>query len=204
MKLPSPSLAVLLVSVFPSFAQEVAVQPQIDSVGLFKNGLCVVKCSFHADRAGDFAWEEPPRVVHGTFLVESDGAVIVRSTMRKVDDASRAVWPTGNLQMDLAGADVQITLSPDGAQQLGGAVIGRVWTMPEANRMVAVSGRGRSAGTSNATQPRARARLNHMPSGPSTDRMYGSPSATTDQIGVLRSSPSFLRVITYTVSVRSR
>ncbi len=133
MKLPSPAptITILLASAFISFAEETTVQPQIDSVGLFKNGLCVVKCSFNAARAGDFVWEEPPRVVHGTFLVESEGAVTLRSTMRKVDDASGVALPTGNLQMDLAGAEVRLTLKDDEAK-MGGIVNGKVWTMPEA------------------------------------------------------------------------
>ena len=127
----SASIAILLASAFVSFAEETAVEPRIDSVGLFKNGLCVVKCSFAADRAGDFVWDEPPRAVHGTFLVESEGAVAVRSTMRKVDDDSAVVLPTGNLQTDLAGAEVKLTLKDD-ETKTGGTVTGKVWTMPEA------------------------------------------------------------------------
>jgi len=126
-----PTLTVLLASVFISFAEETAVRPQIDSVGLFKNGLCVVKCSFTADRAGDFVWDEPPRAVHGTFLVESEGGVTVRSTMRKADNSAGASLPTGNLQTDLAGAEVKLTLTPD-ETKAGAIVIGKVWTMPEA------------------------------------------------------------------------
>ena len=36
-----PTLTVLLASAFISLAEETAVRPHIDSVGLFKNGLCV-------------------------------------------------------------------------------------------------------------------------------------------------------------------
>ncbi|HEV7402645.1 MAG TPA: hypothetical protein VGO11_06965 [Chthoniobacteraceae bacterium] len=129
MKLPPLLLSFLLASASAALADETAVKPQIDSVGLFKNGLCVVKCSFTADRAGDFAWEEPPRVVHGTFLVESEAAATIRSTMRKVD-ASDAALPTGNLQVDLAGAEVKLTLKADETMP-GGTMIGKVWTMPE-------------------------------------------------------------------------
>ncbi len=130
MKFSPLLLSFLLASACAAFAEETPVKPQIDSVGLFKNGLCVVKCSFTADRAGDFVWEEPPRVVHGTFLVESEGAVIIRSTMRKVEAADAAL-PTGNLQADLAGAEVKLTLK-DEETKLGGTVNGKVWTMPEA------------------------------------------------------------------------
>ena len=126
-----PILTILLASAFISLAEETTVQPQIDSVGLFKNGLCVVKCSFNVDRPGDFVWEEPPRVVHGTFLVDSEAAVTLRSTMRMVDDAPGAALPTGNLQTDLAGAEVRVTLTTEGTQT-GGVVSGKVWTMPEA------------------------------------------------------------------------
>jgi hypothetical protein len=157
MKLPPLLLSFLLASAFAALADETAVKPQIDSVGLFKNGLCVVKCSFNADRAGDFVWDEPPRLVHGTFLVESDGAVTIRSTMRKVDDASVAL-PTGNLQADLAGAEVQLTLKNDEAT-IGGTMKGKVWTMPEAKPKPRVwssadpvaSGYARNAYTGNVT-----------------------------------------------------
>ena len=125
-----PTLTVLLASAFISFAEETAVRPQIDSVGLFKNGLCVVKCSFTVEQAGDFVWDEPPRAVHGSFLVESEGAVTVRSTVRKVDNASEAGLPTGHLQADLAGAEVKITLAPD-ETRVAATVTGKVWTMPE-------------------------------------------------------------------------
>ena len=126
-----PTVTVLLASAFISFAEETAVHPQIDSVGLFKNGLCVVKCSFTADRAGDFVWHEPPRTVHGTFLIESEGTVTVRSTMRKADNSDEASLPTGNLQADLAGAEVKLTLAPDETKTVA-TVTGKVWTMPEA------------------------------------------------------------------------
>jgi len=128
MKIHTPT--VLLASAFISLAEETAVRPQIDSVGLFKNGLCVVKCSFTADRVGDFVWNEPPRAVHGTFLVESEGGVTVRSTMCKAANSAEASLPTGSLQADLAGAEVKITLAPD-ETKAGTIVTGKVWTMPE-------------------------------------------------------------------------
>ncbi|MGB3117323.1 MAG: hypothetical protein WBE58_00770, partial [Verrucomicrobiales bacterium] len=67
-------------------AEEIAVQPNIDSVGLFKNGLCVVHSFFEADAPGIYRWDDPPRCVHGTFFVESEGSVVVWSTARKVAD----------------------------------------------------------------------------------------------------------------------
>ncbi len=144
-----PTLTILLASAFLAFAEETAVHPQIDSVGLFKNGLCVVKRSFTADHAGDFVWNEPPRAVHGTFLVESEGGVTVRSTMRKADNSAEASLPTGNLQADLAGAEVKITLAPDETKAVA-TVTGKVWTMPEAKPEPRVWGSQDGAGDSSA------------------------------------------------------
>ena len=127
----SAALLILLASAPIAFTEETAVHPQIDSVGLFKNGLCVVTCSFAADRAGDFLWDEPPRAVHGTFFVESEGAVAIRTTLRKAEDPDEADLPTGNLQTDLAGAEVRITMIPD-ENKPGAVVSGKIWTIPEA------------------------------------------------------------------------
>src|SRR5215207_4402448 len=65
----------LLAMVGVASAKETVIEPKIESVGLFKNGLCVVKGSFAANEPGEFLWDEPPRAVHGTFLVESGGPV---------------------------------------------------------------------------------------------------------------------------------
>jgi hypothetical protein len=82
---------------------ETVARPKIESVGLFKNGLCVVKFSFSAEHAGEFLWEEPPRAVHGIFSrVWLGGGAAV--TVRKVMDAEEPTLLTGNLQTDLAGA----------------------------------------------------------------------------------------------------
>lgn len=123
-------LTVLLAAASVSFAEESVIHPKIDSVGLFKNGLCVVRCSFTADRAGDFVWDEPPRAVHGTFCAESGGAITVRSTLRKVDQGAESSLPTGNLQADLAGAEVKLTLTSEEGKA-STVLTGKVWTMPE-------------------------------------------------------------------------
>ena len=111
-------------------AEEIAVQPNIDSVGLFKNGLCVVHSSFEAGAPGIYRWEDPPRCVHGTFFVESEGSVVVRSTARKVADPESVDLPTGTLQTDLAGATVKLTLST-APNTPPVEITGIVWKMPE-------------------------------------------------------------------------
>ena len=40
-------------------AKETVIKPQIEWVGLFKNGLCMVKGSFPATEPGEFLWDEP-------------------------------------------------------------------------------------------------------------------------------------------------
>lgn len=123
-------VTMLLASAMVSQAEDSVVQPKVESVGLFKNGLCVVKCSFAADHAGSFIWNDPPRAVHGTFFVESDAPVTVQSTTRKVNNADKAMLPTGILQTDLAGAEVKLLLTGENGAQ-GTTVTGKIWSVPQ-------------------------------------------------------------------------
>ena len=123
-------VTMLLASVMVSQAEDSVVQPKVESVGLFKNGLCVVKCSFAADHAGSFVWNDPPRSVHGTFFVESDAPVTVQSTTRKVNNADKAMLPTGILQTDLAGSEVKLSLTGENGAP-GTTVAGKVWSVPQ-------------------------------------------------------------------------
>lgn len=138
----SPPLTLLLSCIFISIASnsecvahahatastETVIHPTIDSVGLFKNGLAVVKASFPIDGPGDYRWEEVPRVVHGSFWVESDAFVTIQSTTRLIEETSETEFPTGSLQQDLAGKRVTIT------RQTGHEDVttlrGTVWDMP--------------------------------------------------------------------------
>ena len=119
-------LLALLVST--GFAQEKPLQPKIDSVALFKNGLAVVSASFEPDGAGDYVWADPPKAIHGTFFVESAGGMVIRSSMRSLPEKGPAS-PTGLLQRDLAGATIRgsLTLGEEGGTQ---AFAGTVWEMP--------------------------------------------------------------------------
>lgn len=123
-------VTMLLASAMVSQAEDSVVQPKVESVGLFKNGLCVVKCSFAADHAGSFIWNDPPRAVHGTFFVESDAPVTVQSTTRKVNNADKAMLPTGILQTDLAGAEVKLLLTSENGAP-GTTVTGKIWSVPQ-------------------------------------------------------------------------
>ncbi len=112
-------------------AEEIPVTPHVDSVGLFKNGVAVVRASFEAKQAGVYRWDDLPRPIHGSFWVESEGAVGVRSTTRMVEETDKAETPAGNLQKDLAGKMVTVKLKAS-AGIPEPELRGRVWMIPDA------------------------------------------------------------------------
>src|SRR5437763_4452097 len=83
-------------------AQETIVKSKIVSVGLFKNGLAVVKREVQIDKAGTYRLDASPEPVHGTFWVESNAKVEASVKMR---DVEVPVHTDGaiRLQNDLAG-----------------------------------------------------------------------------------------------------
>jgi hypothetical protein len=109
---------------------ETVVTPVIDSVGLFKNGLVIVRASFPVAGPGQYQWNQVPRIAHGSLWVESDGSVAIRSTTRMVEVAAGAELATGNLQQDLAGKTVSVTLKADAAGAAGVMLEGEVWRIP--------------------------------------------------------------------------
>ena len=115
---------------------EKTVTPTIESVGMFKNGLTVVRATFPIDGSGKYIWKKVPQVVHGSFWVESDAKVTVRSTTRMVEETEEAEQPVGTLQKDLAGKNITVTLR-DRSNILSEAsttedhiVTGTVWDVP--------------------------------------------------------------------------
>jgi hypothetical protein len=110
-------------------AEELSCEPQVDSMGLFKNGLAVVRTSFVAKGPGVYRWEHPPRTVQGTFFVESAKPVIVRSTQRTVEAMETQLPPIGNLQVDLAGSVVRLTVEMTNQEEKQ-VIVGTVWKMP--------------------------------------------------------------------------
>ncbi|WP_035610431.1 hypothetical protein [Haloferula sp. BvORR071] len=120
-------LALVVVPIYA--AEETAVTPRVDSVGLFKNSVAVVRASFEVKGPGVYCWQDLPRAVHGSFWVESDGQVTIRSTTRMLEDPE-PVLPSGILQRDLAGAPVTVKLKSTAPAQEP-LVSGKVWTMPE-------------------------------------------------------------------------
>ncbi len=130
-RMMKPFLRAALVFVLPlSVAEEIPVSPHVDSVELFKNGVAVVRASFEVKNPGLYRWDEVPRAVHGSFWVESDGAVGIQSTSRMVEETATVESPTGIIQRDLAGQPVTVKLkSTAGAQEP--VLSGKVWAIPE-------------------------------------------------------------------------
>ncbi|MBC7980695.1 MAG: hypothetical protein H7Y36_09055 [Armatimonadetes bacterium] len=127
-----PNLLLFLALSSTAFAaDEKVITPTFDSVGLFKNGLAVVRVSFPAEGPGQYLWDKVPRAVHGTLWVESDGIVSVQSTTRMIDKTDDVEVASGNLQKDLAGKNVTVTLRKDSISDMA-TVTGRVWEVPTA------------------------------------------------------------------------
>ena len=100
------------------------VPSRIEHVGLFKNGLAVVRRSVVLPENGVFDVEDVPAPIHGTFWIDSDGAVATRVTKRtRSEDVELEL--TGDVQRDLAGAKVEIERQGDRP-----SLVGRVVELP--------------------------------------------------------------------------
>ncbi len=127
---PLTTAAALLAGLATGLAVETPVQPQIDSVGLFKNGVAVVRASFTVPGPGTYRWDAVPQTIHGTFAVDSDAVLSTTATHRIVEEELKSA-PTG-MQDALAGKNVTVTLQSAGVGGSGPANLrgGRVWAVP--------------------------------------------------------------------------
>lgn len=110
-------------------AAEIPVSPSFQSIGMFKNGLAVVRATFPVNGPGQYLWDEVPRVTHGSFWIESDGIVSVQSTSRMVSEVDEVEAATGSLQSDLAGKNVKLWLSETRPGE-NAMITGTVWEVP--------------------------------------------------------------------------
>ncbi|MEO8616166.1 MAG: hypothetical protein ABI600_13560 [Luteolibacter sp.] len=129
MKTPLTLLCVLIGAVSALAIEEKPVTPVLESVGLFKNGLAVVRATFPVSGPGLYRWDKVPRVVHGSFWIESDGQVSVQSTTRLLESTDATESPSGLLQKDLAGKEVTLTLKTTAGTQPAD-LTGTVWAVP--------------------------------------------------------------------------
>jgi hypothetical protein len=63
---------------------EINVSPTTPSVALFKNGVTVIQQEINIPEPGVYLWDKVPSVIHGTFFIESDLNVEIRTTQRLI------------------------------------------------------------------------------------------------------------------------
>lgn len=103
-------------------AEEKPVTSRVVSIGLFKNGLAVVRRTATVPGPGTYRVENVPEPVHGTYWIESDAKVVTRLTRRVVDvPADRTMGV--DLQGELAGKEVVIHFADAGTPPVTGKVV---------------------------------------------------------------------------------
>ncbi len=113
-----------LLAVAPSApAQEAIAKSKIVSVGLFKNGLAVVKREVLIDKAGAYRLDAAPEAVHGSFWIESTSKVEAAVKMRDVEVPIHTEGGGMKMQSDLAGKKVTLTFRNDKLGQVTGTVV---------------------------------------------------------------------------------
>ena len=111
--------------------QPIVLDSKIESVGLFKNGLAVVRRSVEVPGNGTFDLMDLPEPVHGTFWVESAAEITVRITLAEVAADDSAIEHPSHVA-SLEGGRVTIHFN----QEYLGSVKGRVlrWRDQTSNR----------------------------------------------------------------------
>ena len=110
-----------LLNAAPARADESAAKSRIVAVGLFKNGLAVIKREVTLGKAGKYVLDDVPEPVHGTYWIESIAPVESSVEMREVEVPVNELAPA-NLQEDLAGKKVTIHFKGDKAPPANGTV----------------------------------------------------------------------------------
>ena len=101
---------------------ETPLTSRIVSVGLFKNGLAVVRRTATVPSSGTYLIDDIPVPVHGTYWVESDARITTRITHRVVelpDELAQEI----DFQDDLAGKEVAIHFAENGVPSIKGIVV---------------------------------------------------------------------------------
>ncbi len=117
----------LLTAISSVKGDEIVVQPQIESVGVFKNGIAVVRASFNVAGPGSYRWDQVPQAIHATFSVDSEAVLTTRATHRLLEEPADPSPP--EIQDALAGKNVVVSLSGEHGQ-FPVTVSGRIWQVP--------------------------------------------------------------------------
>src|SRR5262249_8688000 len=115
-------LALCLVAGGVARADEQSAKGRIVSVGLFKNGLAIVRLEVAVPGPGTYRLDEVPDPVHGTLWVQSDVAVEAQVQNRDVEVPANEALP-GNLQVELAGRKVVVYFRGDKLPPVNGTVV---------------------------------------------------------------------------------
>ncbi len=99
-----------------------SVSSRITSIGLFKNGLAVVRREVTLPADGVYEIADVPQPAHGTFWVESSAVIQTRMTTREFEVPMRTTAGV-NLQDDLAGRTVTIHFRDAGGPPVTGRVV---------------------------------------------------------------------------------
>ncbi|MBI3824125.1 MAG: hypothetical protein HY289_15765 [Planctomycetes bacterium] len=121
----SPSVWCILAAVIltpHAQAQEAVAKSKIVSVGLFKNGLAVVKREVQIPKEGTYRLDASPEPIHGSFWIESTGKVEAAVKMRDVEVPLHAEGGM-RLQHDLAGKKVTLTFRNDKLGSVTGTLV---------------------------------------------------------------------------------
>ena len=102
--------------------KERPLESRIASVGLFKNGLAVVKRTVELPGPGTFRIDDVPQPVHGTFWIESDAKIVTRLTRRSVE-VPAGVRSKGDFQQELVGKEVVIHFADSDTPPATGRVV---------------------------------------------------------------------------------
>ena len=119
--------ALFLAAIFPVMGDEVVVQPKIESIGVFKNGIAVVRASFDVSGPGSYRWDQVPQAIHATFSVKSEAVLTTRATHRLLQEPADP--NPAEIQAALAGKNVVISLRGQHGPTPA-SMSGRIWQVP--------------------------------------------------------------------------
>lgn len=106
----------------PGYAGEtIKIESKIKSIGLFKNGLAVVKRTISIPKAGKYLLKDVPEPVHGTFWIESE--IKVKTKITKKEFYVNEVKSLISLEETFADRNVTIHLKGENPTTLKGKVL---------------------------------------------------------------------------------
>ncbi len=104
------------------WADETPLPSKVETVGLFKNGLAVIKRSVACPGPGIYRIDDVPNPVHGTFWIESAAKVSITVSSRLIEVPNRA-GQNVDLQNELAGKNVTVHFREGAIPPASGSVV---------------------------------------------------------------------------------